>query len=105
MDEMNEMTTVAMKIILSAGDARNYNFEALDCYIEGQYEKGAQLITKAKASIQEAHSAQTEFIQREASGVRYQPTLLFIHAQDTLMTINSELMLTNKIIKYIESRK
>ena len=60
------------------------------------------LLEMAKKEIAEAHRAQTEIIQNEARGIRYEYSMLFNHAQDTLMTINSEIELTADLILTFE---
>ena len=44
-----------------------------------------------------------EIIQAEAAGEQYTSCLLFTHAQDTLMTIMSEVNLTEKMITIFEN--
>jgi len=56
-----------------------------------------------KAEITQAHAAQTEIIQAEARGVQYEYCMLFNHAQDTLMTINSEIELCSSLIDTFRS--
>ena len=46
-----------------------------------------------------AHQIQTDRIQEEAAGKGPGYSLLFTHAQDTLMTIYSELNITKKLLK------
>ena len=59
---------------------------------------------EALSHISEAHNAQTEMIQAEISGEEtFQPSMLFNHAQDTLMTVMSEIHLTDKMISVFES--
>ena len=41
--------------------------------------------------MRKAHVQQTQIIQDEAKGFHHEINILFIHAQDTLMTIMSEL--------------
>ena len=41
-------------------------------------------------------------IQNETRGKTYEPCLLFAHAQDTLMTIMSELKLAKELIDFFE---
>ena len=81
----NRLEQVAMKIILKAGDARENIKAAINCKLG--YEKEMK---EAKENIRQAHASQTQIIQEEATGAAISPTLLFIHAQDTLMTIMSE---------------
>lgn len=98
----NELVEVAMQIILNAGDARNEVGKALDLVKEENFEKAKENIICAKEFIRLAHVAQTEVIQNEASGKEYKPCMLFTHAQDTLMTINSEVILAEKLVDMFE---
>ena len=54
---------------------------------------------KADKEIAEAHRIQTDAIQGEAKREKMEYSVLFTHAQDTLMTIYSEINLANQIIK------
>ena len=48
--------------------------------------------------LNKAHNAQTSVIQSQVSGENVEYSLLFIHAQDTLMTITTELRMTKKMM-------
>lgn len=98
MDEQNELVTVAMKIILNAGNARNSAADALAASKQFDFDLADKKIKEAEEAIVQAHKAQTKIIQNEASGHSYTYSLLFTHAQDTLMTINSELRLAKELI-------
>lgn len=102
MDDMNELVPAAMQIILHAGDARNYAADALDAAKKFEFEEAAINMDKARSKLTEAHKSQTEIIQAEASGQSYEYSLLFTHAQDTLMTIQSELRLTDQLIDVLK---
>ncbi len=104
-NEKDELISIAMQIILHAGDARNYNSQALDKAIEGNFEEAKRLYELAKMNINKSHLCQTNIIQKEANGHEFPSCLLFNHAQDTLMTINSELLLSEKIIRWMEMMK
>lgn len=93
----NTLEQVAMKIILKAGDARENIKVAINCLSKNDklgYEKEMK---EAKENIRQAHAFQTQIIQAEATGETISPTMLFIHAQDTLMTIMSERNLAENI--------
>lgn len=94
----NELVPVAMQIILNAGDARLEAGKALDKVELGEFEAANEYILNAREYIRQAHSAQTDVIQNEAKGISYQPCLLFIHAQDTLMTIISEVSFAERLV-------
>ena len=94
----DELTTIAMQIILAAGDARNKASEAVDKLLADEEDAVDALIAEARADLQEAHRAQTGVIQAEAAGTKHEITLLFVHAQDTLMTITTEVNNYEKLI-------
>ena len=100
-DENNELILSAMGILTHAGDARLHTKEALKYVQALQFEKADACLKEAKKEITQAHAAQTEIIQNEASGKTYPYSLLFTHAQDTLMTINSEYRMASDMIDII----
>lgn len=96
--QREQLAEVAMQIILHAGDARNLVMEALDAAGEGRYQEADQKLKDAKEELRQAHVSQTGVVQSEAAGTRYEYSLLFTHAQDTVMTIFAEYNLARKII-------
>lgn len=101
------MIQAAMNVILHAGDARIKAEEAIEAAKKKEFDKADALLIEAHDQIVEAHATQTEIIQSEAAGEKHEINLLFIHAQDTLMTIMSELKMSRQIIdlyKALEQR-
>lgn len=96
--ESNHLITIAMEIILNAGDARTCVKEALDATTCDNNELAEQKMREAKRFLEKAHLEQTETIQKEAKGETCEYSMLFTHAQDTLMTIYSEFHLAEKLI-------
>lgn len=88
----------AMGMITHAGDARNLAKQARAAVREMQFQNAQELIEEAKKEITLAHTAQTQIIQSEARGAICEYSMLFNHAQDTLMTINSEIELSEDLI-------
>ena len=96
----DKVVQVAMQIVISAGDARNAAGKALDCVAAFDFAGAKEHMEEANNHICAAHNAQTEMIQSEIAGTEtIQPSLLFNHAQDTLMTINSEVNLVQSMIR------
>lgn len=95
----NDRVEAAMSIILNAGDARLACKGALEAVAESDYELAEEKIKEADTKITAAHKVQTDAISDEAAGGESSYSLLFTHAQDTLMTINSEIVLAKQIIK------
>lgn len=95
-----ELNNAAMQIILHAGDCRNLLNDAIR-YTEDDKELSVieMKLKEAKEEITIAHKIQTEMIQNTIETDELDTTLLFTHAQDTLMTINSELNLTNSLLR------
>ena len=95
-----ELNKAAMQIILHAGDSRNFVNSALNG-LENDMEKAEvlDLMKQAKTEITIAHKIQTEMIQTTIENDEFTTTLLFSHAQDTLMTIYSELNIANHLVR------
>ena len=100
MERENELVSVAMQIILHAGDSRIKLTEALKH--ARAFEQAERAMEEAKEEIVLAHNSQTEIIQGEAGGTHYEYSLLFTHAQDTLMTINSEVRMAQEMIQVLK---
>lgn len=97
MNEYEELNNIAMKIILNAGDARNLINKAFMAMESGDYESSEKDLSEAQNCLLKAHEAQTTTIQSNVTNTDFIPTLLFIHAQDTLMTVYSELNMIKKM--------
>ena len=97
-EEREKMASIAMQIVIHAGDARNLIMEALDHAAEGLYDQAEDKLKEAKEELRQAHIFQTEVVQSEAGGKKYEYSLLLTHAQDTVMTICTEMNLAKKII-------
>ena len=92
-----KIVEVAMNIITEAGDARLLINESLSCIENSDFAAADAKIVMARKLLAKAHGMQTDVIQNEGDGDLRQCSLLFIHALDTLMTINSELNMCRKL--------
>ncbi len=86
LDELNEKS---MEMIVAAGAARTALNEALD-HID-DVEKYDELMEEARVQITKSHTAQTKVLQGTITDPNFYPNILFTHAQDTLMTVMSEI--------------
>jgi|LDZU01.1.fsa_nt_gi PTS system cellobiose-specific IIA component len=93
-----EINLIAMQIIVDAGDARLHISNALTAMENNQFDISEENISCAQEKLKSAHVAQTKIIQDEAQGILFPHSLLFTHAQDTLMTIKSDLFLTKHLL-------
>lgn len=101
MSEMiEELNDKAMQIIIHAGDGRSLLNEVIIALInDADSEETDAKFEEAKKEITKAHIIQTEVIQKYISNEEFVTTLLFTHAQDTLMTINSEMNIVKNMLK------
>ncbi|ABR50267.1 phosphotransferase system PTS, lactose/cellobiose-specific IIA subunit [Alkaliphilus metalliredigens QYMF] len=81
---------VIFQIILHAGNARGEAYDALKAAKEKDFEKAQKHLEEAEKEAGIAHRAQTEIIQGEINGKKVEMSLLFVHAQDHLMTAIAE---------------
>ncbi|MBR0599793.1 PTS lactose/cellobiose transporter subunit IIA [Sinanaerobacter chloroacetimidivorans] len=102
-----EMNELSMSIIMLAGNARTMVNDALMIVEKGNFDDAYLKLKDAKKEIAAAHSKQTKMIQGEAGGDNIPFSLLFAHAQDTLMVVMSEYNTANRLIslfKVLDSR-
>lgn len=94
-----QLNESAMQIILHAGNCRNLLNEALDYAEEAKDEQLIkEKLKEAKSEITQAHKIQTNMIQSTIEDDELVTTLLFTHAQDTLMTIYTEYNMARRFI-------
>jgi PTS system cellobiose-specific IIA component len=92
------METVIFEIILHAGNARAEAYSALGAAKTGDFPKAADHLRMAEEEVGIAHRSQTDIIQREAEGEKAEMSLLFVHAQDHLMTAIAEISLIENMV-------
>lgn len=94
---------VAMQIILGAGNARADIQTALKHVETFEFELADEALIQAKKHMSQAHSVQTETIQKEARGEEIVFSTLFTHAQDHLMTVMSEWNIARNLLRISQS--
>ena len=93
-----------MNIILYSGDARTLIMQAMDLLGDFKYEQAEAMLQQAHEKLVSAHELQTQKIQQEAEGEQVEYSILFAHAQDTMMTINTEYNLVSHLLKVFRKR-
>ena len=84
--EKEDLEIIVFDIVNAAGTAKGLSYEALKEAENGNYEKVEELLKEADKFLLEAHNIQTEIIKNEVSGNNIDVSVLFVHAQDHLMT-------------------
>ena len=95
----------AMEIIMNSGDARNFAAQAMNAITKGNFDEAKQLLKEADKVQTAAHVTQTEMIQGDIRGgdEAMDYSVLFAHAQDTLMTIQVEINMTKSMLKFAKA--
>ena len=96
--ENRDINSIAMEVIMDAGDGREKIDLALEEMAKGEFARAEALLEEAEKFILNAHNAQTDVIQGQVSGEKVEYSLLFVHAQDTIMTITTELRMAQKMM-------
>lgn len=94
-----DMELVIFEIINHAGTAKGLAYEALVAAEEGDFERAESLLKEADEALLGSHHVQTSLIQKEAAGEKTEISMLFVHAQDHLMTAIEAKTLIEHIIK------
>lgn len=98
----SDINTIAMEVILNAGKGRDCIDQALEVIAKFDFDQADNLLQEAEQNVLKAHVIQTNVIQSQASGEDLEYSLLFIHAQDTIMTINTELRLVKRLLPILK---
>ena len=89
---------VIFSIIIHGGNARGKAYDALKFAQEGKFDQAKEALEEAEMELKQAHNIQTDIIQKEAGGEKVEVTVLFVHAQDHLMTAIAEKGLIENMI-------
>ncbi|WP_328751573.1 PTS lactose/cellobiose transporter subunit IIA [Facklamia lactis] len=80
------MEEIIFEIIANGGNAKSLAYEAIMESENGHFEKAEALLKEADESLKLAHNTQTQLITDEVNGKHIQVSVLFVHAQDHLMS-------------------
>lgn len=93
---------IIFEIISNAGMAKGIVYEAINESLKGNFDKIDDLLKEADSYLLKAHNVQTDIIQKEARGEHMEVRVLFVHAQDHLMSTVEIRNLAESIIKMNE---
>ncbi len=83
---MEDMELIIFNIISNGGTAKSLVYEAISASEKGEFDKTEELLKEADEYLVQAHQTQTDLIQQEAAGQHHTVSVLFVHAQDHLMS-------------------
>ncbi|BDZ32193.1 PTS lactose/cellobiose transporter subunit IIA [Lactiplantibacillus sp. WILCCON 0030] len=97
----DDLDMLSMNILVHAGNTRDAVVKALEAIEQQKYSLADELLATAHQEIVIAHGLQTDTLQEEANGNQIRYSTLFCHAQDTLMTAQSELLIADHLEKIV----
>lgn len=96
---MNNLEEIIFSIIVYGGNARAKSYDALSAAQSGDFDVAKKFLAEAEKELGNAHRIQTDIIQKEAAGEKIDISVLFVHAQDHLMTAMAEKNLIENMIE------
>lgn len=83
---MDGMEQIAFTMIASIGEAKSFIMSAIAKARDNEISEGKVLLLAANEKLSVAHNEHFGLIQEEASGNKVEFGILFMHAEDQLMT-------------------
>ena len=83
---MDELQQRAFSIISIVGDAKIHYMNAIKLARSGEKEEAEKEITEGNQILANAHHEHFDVIQKEAEGEKVDYSVLFMHAEDQLLT-------------------
>lgn len=83
---MEGLELASFQMISATGTARSCLMEALELARKKDFEEAKAKIEEADKHLTEGHHGHADLIQQEAKGEQVPFSLLFMHAEDQLMT-------------------
>lgn len=99
MTEKDQLQQKAFKIIAEAGSAKSLAILALQAAKQKQMKEAEQKLAEARKYFNAAHHYHRDLIQKEAQGIDVQLSLIFMHAEDQLMSTETIIILVEEMIE------
>lgn len=93
------MDLVGFSIISNVGTAKSLVMEALYAAKEGQFDLAEEKLAESRQFFIEGHKIHSSLIQKEASGEKVEFSMLFMHAEDQLMSAETISELVKEMIE------
>jgi PTS system cellobiose-specific IIA component len=96
---MEKMDALSFQIISLVGSARSMYIEAIQEAKRADFTTAQALMDEGTQLFHQAHTAHAGLIQQEASGEKSEYSMLFMHAEDLLMSAESFKILAEEFIE------
>lgn len=96
--EEGSLEMISFQIISHVGTAKSLIMEALQAAKTGDFEQAKQQLSEADHYFIEGHKVHASLIQKEAAGEPVELSMLFMHAEDQLMSTETIATLVREMI-------
>ena len=93
-----EMEMICFQLIANSGAAKSAYLEALELAKTGQKEAAQAKLSEAEECFVLAHQVHSELIQKEASGQQTPVSLLLMHAEDQMASVEVVQLLVRELM-------
>ena len=97
--DANDDYALAFTIISNVGTAKSLVMEALFAAKEGDFESAEEKLEESKHFFVEGHKMHASLIQREATGEKLEFSLILMHAEDQIMSVDTITLLVKEMIE------
>lgn len=97
--EENSIEMISFQIISNVGTAKSLVMEALSAAKSGNYDESEEKLKEADQYFVEGHKVHASLIQKEAAGEPVEFSMLFMHAEDQLMSTETIATLVREMIE------
>ncbi len=97
--EEGSLEMIAFQIISHVGTAKSLVMEALQEAKSNHFEQAEQKLTESDQYFVEGHKVHASLIQKEAAGEPVEFSMLFMHAEDQLMSTETIATLVREMIE------
>lgn len=96
---------ISFGIITYAGTAKSDAIMSIQQAKEGNFDVAKEMLKEADESIVEAEKLHIEVIQQEAQGVQHDFKVLFMHAEDQMLTAQMVMELAKEFVDLYKKLK
>ncbi|MBM7543222.1 PTS lactose/cellobiose transporter subunit IIA [Amphibacillus cookii] len=98
-EEVKDINMIGFSMISNVGTAKSLVMESLYAAKEGDYDLAEKKLKESKIYFVEAHKIHASLIKREAGGEKIELTLIFMHAEDQLLSTETISELVKEMIE------
>lgn len=95
---MEELELISFKIISAVGSARSSFINAIQEAKAGNLDRAKKLVEEGDSYFSEGHKAHMEILTIQASGKEIKLDILFIHAEDQMMSAETMKIISQEFI-------